>query len=52
MKTAWTILLGLVLVGAVSGCCCFGDRACGTCCTATPEAPVVGALATPEVTIQ
>ena len=52
MKTALTVLSGLLLICALSGCCCFGDRGYDTCWRAAPNAPVAGTPTPPEVTMQ
>ena len=51
MKTALKVLLGLMLICAVSGCCCCGGGGYDTCWTA-PNAPVVGTMTPPQVTMQ
>ncbi len=53
MKPVRMLLWGLMLlIIAVQGCCCFGDRWQTNCCHADHNAPVVGALTPPEVTLQ
>ena len=52
MRTGWMLLLGLMLLVAVQGCHCFGDHGPANCWQADHSAPVVGALAPPEVTLQ
>lgn len=52
MRTALKGLVGLLLMVAVSGCCCFGDPAYNTCWTTAPNAAVAGNMTPPQVTMQ
>jgi len=52
MKTTLKVLLGLLLIGAVSGCCCCGGRGFDTCWTTDPGVPVAGTMAPPQVTLR
>jgi hypothetical protein len=52
MKTAFTVLVGLMLMLAVSGCRCFGDRGFDTCWSPAPGAPVAATTTPPQVAMQ
>jgi hypothetical protein len=52
MKTACKILMGLMLMVAVSGCRCLGDGWCDTCGLSAPNPALAATMTPPHVTMQ
>jgi hypothetical protein len=52
MKTAFKLLIGLLLIFAVQGCRCFTDRWCDTCGLTAPNPALAGTLTAPQVTMR
>ncbi len=51
MNATWKLILGFVLILAVQGCCCFGNRWHETTCTTASNSPVSGTPTPPQVTM-
>lgn len=52
MKTALKVLVGLMLIYALPGCCCFGGRGYDTCWRTAPDATMAGTTTPPQVTMR